>query len=118
MNREPEIKKTVLEKITVSAARHLPYFGGNLIPEVDHAVDSLILRIRAEMLGKHVQDHIFPADWWQAVKDRWFPAWLKKRCPVRYIVISRTAVYPELSIPGAKLVEEVFTWINPERTLK
>ena len=27
---------------------------------------------------------VFPADWWQAVKERWFPAWALRRWPVKY----------------------------------
>jgi hypothetical protein len=26
----------------------------------------------------------YPADWWQAVKDRWYPAWALSRWPVVY----------------------------------
>jgi len=26
----------------------------------------------------------YPADWWQAVKERWFPKWAISRWPVRY----------------------------------
>lgn len=41
----------------------------------------------------------YPADWWQAVKERFAPDWLKRRYPVRYIEhhITVDAVYPELS---------------------
>jgi hypothetical protein len=26
----------------------------------------------------------WPADWWEAVKDRWAPTWFRQRYPVRY----------------------------------
>jgi hypothetical protein len=41
----------------------------------------------------------YPADWWQAVKERFAPAWFAKRYPVVYKEhhITIDAVYPELS---------------------
>lgn len=46
----------------------------------------------------------WPADWWQAFKERWFPNWVLRRWPVRYetIDIDRT-IYtrfcPHVKIP-------------------
>lgn len=41
----------------------------------------------------------YPADWQQAVKERFAPAWFRRRYPVRYTEhhITVDAVYPELS---------------------
>ena len=33
----------------------------------------------------------YPADWWHALKERWFPLWAKKRWPVK-----KTKVYREV----------------------
>jgi len=30
----------------------------------------------------------YPADWWQAFKERWFNDWLKDRYPVKYTVVT------------------------------
>ncbi len=30
----------------------------------------------------------WPADWWQAFRERWFPAWWLRRWPVRYKSVS------------------------------
>lgn len=40
----------------------------------------------------------YPADWWQAVKARFFPAWLLKRYPVRHasVTVEAQALFPEL----------------------
>lgn len=48
-----------------------------------------------------VKEATFPADWWQAVKERWFPVWVKERWPVRYasIRIEARALYPKISLP-------------------
>jgi len=39
---------------------------------------------RWEVLGKKLADVAWPATWWDAFKERWYPAWAKKKWPVRY----------------------------------
>lgn len=51
-------------------------------------------------------DEEYPATWWDAFKDRWFPLWLKLRFPPRYkrIFVKETiykAVCPHLHVRGA-----------------
>lgn len=43
----------------------------------------------------------YPCDWWQAFKERWFPKWLLKRCPVIYRnhEYKAVALYPMLALP-------------------
>ena len=38
-----------------------------------------------------------PSDWWQSLKERWFPLWALKRWPVKYTVhdISFKVLYPD-----------------------
>lgn len=37
------------------------------------------------MLDHKIEIHEkYPADWWQAFKERWFPKWAKRKWPVRY----------------------------------
>lgn len=61
----------------------------NFKPDVDVYIDQV-----TEDIAISVRDYIWkedllpvevswPSDWWQAFKDRWFPAWLKKRYPVQ-----------------------------------
>jgi hypothetical protein len=49
-----------------------------------------------------VAEESFPDDWWQAVKDRWFPAWAKRRWPVRRRIVrmERFGAYPEIPWEG------------------
>lgn len=50
---------------------------------------SLVLRFTAECIalvkkGHRIDiDEEWPADWWQAFKARWFPAWALRRWPVK-----------------------------------
>lgn len=61
--------------------------------------------IRQDIFGKQLEkvDVKYPADWWQAVKDRWFPEWAKRRWPVQYKrhFIDAKALYPTIpDVPG------------------
>jgi hypothetical protein len=48
----------------------------------------ILIQIRGWVWGEHTESEYrtfkYPADWWQAFKERWFPAWLIERYPVRY----------------------------------
>lgn len=42
----------------------------------------------------------YPKDWWEAVKERFFPLWLRRKFPVEYTVrtMEAIAVYPKISL--------------------
>lgn len=59
----------------------------------------------------------YPADWWQAFKKQYFPAWLLKRFPVKMesVTISLDAIYPTVAFPrhhmgGFKVSRMVRSW--------
>ena len=57
----------------------------------------------------------YPADWWQAFKERWFPAWAKERWSVLYRHYRLTAkeLYPKVSAPRQEyhiLLEKRMWW--------
>lgn len=65
----------------------------NLEVDVSPHLERLVFRLTAMLLNGPKKERIdieerYPADWWQAVKERWFPAWAIKRWPVNYKVIS------------------------------
>lgn len=61
---------------------------------------SMISRLTTQSLEK--RSISYPADWIEAIKQRWFPVWLLKRYPVRYYVetIEAHAVYPKIATEG------------------
>ena len=63
-------------------------------------LDDLALRVRQDIFGKQLEkvDIKYPADWWQAVKDRWFPDWAKHRWPVMFTRhhVDVKALYPSM----------------------
>ena len=73
--------------------------------QADWMTDEIVLRIKQEIWGREVerQECRWPTDWWQAFKERWFPAWAKKRWPAKYhtCVITARELYPKMHFaPG------------------
>jgi hypothetical protein len=60
----------------------------------------------------------YPADWWQALKERWFPRWLLKRFPVVYTYkeFIVKATYPDLVVqnhePVLRLLSTTYDGID------
>lgn len=76
------------------------------------AVEQVIVRFNARIASQHIdtlEEYTFkaPADWLEAMKERWLPAWALKRWPVRYRVdtINVLALYPQIPVlPGKKTI--------------
>ena len=63
--------------------------------------DKCIVRFFCSLFGETL-DQIevqYPADWWQAFRERWLPAWWLRRWPVQYTThtLKAEAVYPKVS---------------------
>jgi hypothetical protein len=41
----------------------------------------------------------YPATWWEAVKERFAPAWFLRRCPVKRTRIDMEVLYPRIALP-------------------
>lgn len=64
-----------------------------------------------EHLGKHMAHMIqrvaeqrevvaeYPADWWQALKERFAPTWARRRWPVLNKRIDMEVLYPKIALP-------------------
>jgi len=107
MNAKPEdFVKTaeILLKREVFHARNQvrldvlnPRFTAEVLP---WAADDLVLQLQGYVWAQELQNVTSeatvtmrfkaPASWWQHFKRRWFPAWMKRRWPVRLRVIKKT----------------------------
>jgi len=47
------------------------------------------------ILTQNIERYKWPRNWKEAVKERWLPAWILKRFPVKYTVIDVKAIYPK-----------------------
>jgi len=78
--------------------------------EYDQMLDAVVAKLEAFVYGRALghQEVSYPADWWQALKERWFPPWAKRRWPTKMtrVVMRAVAFYPTLryDVPGHKAV--------------
>jgi hypothetical protein len=109
MEHNMNYKETKLEKLKIGMIIrrrddvHIDYITRMAEYEVNAYVWS-------QDAGKKVEFK-YPADWWQAVKERFSPKWFTKKYPVVYITKTFIvkATYPDLNIqacePVLRLIE-------------
>lgn len=87
---------------------------------LDFMTDDIAVRVVQRVWGRELQrqEVKYPANWREAVKDRWLPGWAKKRWPVRYRVVMLTAreLYPRLAFPPGTVRGQVVTVEKSELT--
>lgn len=80
-------------------------------------VDQLVYRLKAYVYGYQLGEevHSYPANWIEAVKERWAPAWLLRRWPVQFTDLRFVGwhLYPEIVIQGHKPIRFVTTDRGP-----
>lgn len=64
----------------------------------DRSLQLMLLTLDRKVMGHESESITYPADWWQAFKDRWLPAPLKKRFPVRMNSTVARELFPELGV--------------------
>ena len=76
-------------------------FSWNINVMTDWLTDSVRCEFSTRIWSEQLQDETieYPYDWWQSLKDRWSPKWMRRRWPVRYVthVFRVNAVYPNLT---------------------
>lgn len=76
--------------------------------ELQNYVESITGHLVYQLRGMFAAENLtvlnikFPADWWEAFKERWAPSWFTSRYPVAYRThhIDLKAVYPEFPLPA------------------
>jgi hypothetical protein len=80
-------------------------------------VDQVVMRVVQSIFTREIDEFTveYPADWWQAFKDRWFPEWAKKRWPVekRVTVITAREMLPKMASPDGRLNLDIHTYNLP-----
>ena len=94
-------EEVILEKIKkVSIAKFSKELidGLNLDLSSDSFMDFYVFRAIKELLALKAGDRIIrhPENWKEAVKERWFPQWLKKRIPVKYEEYDALIIFPDI----------------------
>jgi hypothetical protein len=88
----------------------------------DGILDDIVLTMTRKVPTWGKVEITVPETWWDGFKAQYFPAWLKKRFPVRYITHKATKILPELPMPFKGSPEfvsfDLFTssrhWKDPE----
>lgn len=106
------IKRLYAEKVTCETTQGIPLFVLDNIAEPGVRIDAVTktLFISLQLLMSALPDKSidieeqYPATWWDAVKERWAPRWLRRMYPVRYKHISihqkiYKAVCPHVLVP-------------------
>lgn len=70
---------------------------------LDHITGQMVAQLAARVATEELESKSasWPATWWDAVKQRWFPAWLLRRYPVRMesVRIEARALFPTVELP-------------------
>jgi hypothetical protein len=106
-------KSVTLEKLTFGLEIKI---AREIVNDKDHYIGYKIRGyVWSQDAGKKVEFK-YPADWWEAVKERFAPAWFLKRYPVKYThkEFQVKATYPELMIRGQEPVMRLLesTWTD------
>ena len=59
----------------------------------------MAISVALNILTQNIETVIWPRDWVQAFKERWFPGWAKKIFPVKYKGVDIKAIYPKATLP-------------------
>jgi hypothetical protein len=105
---KPDLEQVVLEKVRLRFQQSISLQDLYLRQDqlyldtyLDHMVMNLVVRLEATLTGRRgktltderLEYAEWPADWWAALKARWFPAWWLRRWPARvkvFEVLRRT----------------------------
>ena len=113
MDRTPWITRyTCLERMKVVILQESQLRLANILAMSEEAqinlateffAEGMTSRLVAVLAGERIRvlDVQYPADWIEAIKERFLPFWLKKRWPIRYTRLAWDirVVYPEVSLP-------------------
>ena len=111
-----------LELQKVSIVKYLPeefaIHNLKLSTRRDEWLRALVVKLEGYVLSENLERYEFeyPRDWWEAFKERWFPAWLLKRYPVLYTkeVVDLQVLYPKLkvSLPEQQRTYRMEKWVG------
>lgn len=106
----PHVDRLTLEKIQIGTHLTLsPSFLLDAQVSVEQTIGKMIeVQVRGFLWGRQARHYEFrtPVDWWQAVRQRFAPAWWLRRHPVRerVEVVDAKAIWPEFRylVPGQR----------------
>ena len=117
MSDNPSIRQVTLDKLKLAIFQSVsPHLIDACVEYQEHVyfmADEIRLKVTGYVWAETLESKEFkwPADWWEAFKEQWFPAWALRRWPVRYErhKLDVKAVYPNLrpNVPRQEYVIHV-----------
>lgn len=74
--------------------------NAELVAILPQTIRSLVLQMTDMVAGERVEEISYPLNWWEAVRERWFPKFWLRIYPVRYFRWKIDYLYREVK-PGA-----------------
>ena len=75
-----------------------------IVTQIEAETGALLVRLQHRLAGKVTdsKEAVYPANWWEAVKERWMPRRLRRRFPIKQTVVTleASAFYPSVRIPN------------------
>jgi len=87
----------------------------------DHVLDRLVYQMKTYVVSAGEEtiecNEAWPANWWEALKDRWFPAWALRRWPIVWKEhhLNRTfhrAICPHIDVPHHQGTDLCFRFLK------
>jgi hypothetical protein len=82
--------------------------------------DTLLTTLHIEIAGQtqNLFEKRWPANWWEAFKERWFTKWLLYRYPVvyEYYKVDKQTLFPSIAIPKHESVVRVDVYDSSKRS--
>ncbi len=103
---EPMVQRIVLERLRHGIDIKIDPSCIEYIKDRDLITGYLIDRVVFSFYGLMKKQTVeLPANWWEHFKQRWYPAWILKRYPVKMKKYEFTCeqVFPEIPMRGHKL---------------
>jgi hypothetical protein len=105
--REVHLEKYKMIALEYLTPELLAHFGEpckiDITDQQNFRFDEIVMRLVQMVWGREAerQEHQWPANWWEAFKDRWFPKWAKGRWPIRYskCVLTARELYSKVAMP-------------------
>ncbi len=107
-----DIMEITFQRLQLCTQKHLPWGALRQATElstyVDHQLEGMVLQLYASVAERENErvSCRWPADWWQAVKARFAPAWFLERYPVEFErrTLVASYIYPNVEFPVEKLL--------------
>lgn len=69
-------------------------------PAIPQSYQIAVAQLTNIIAGERIKEIRYPLDWWQAIKERWFPKFALKWWPVRWHTFKIDFLYPEIEMRG------------------